>query len=201
MNEIIPIRKKKQEKHTDYNLISAGVLFGIGLLVIGVATATKKVADWGAEHQIVKQRIIDLQVRMPFRIEEIKAPEPVKELVVLNTPFEDLSSTEQKIIKIWKDYKTAMIAIAIFECGESGLVADAVSSTGDLGVAQINWKTWKDEVFKKFGYTAIDMFNVDRNLEVAYWIWDRGDKVEGNGEGSWEAWSGYKNGSYYRCFE
>lgn len=199
MEEILPIRKKKQVKHTDFNLISAGVLLGIALLIIGVAIAIKTVADWGAEHQIVKQRMVDLQVRLPYRIEKIEAPQPVVEVIV-PTPYSELSSTEQKIIDLW-GYKDGMVAIAIFDCGESGLVADAVSPTGDLGVAQVNWKTWRKPVLDKFGYTAIDMFDIDKNLEVAYWIWDRGDGKEGNGEGSWEAWSGYKNGSYTRCFE
>ena len=164
--EQIEIRKPKQEKRPDFNLISAGVLFGIALLIIGVVTATKKVADWGAGHQIVKQRIVkqSLQFQLPYRVEEIEAPEPVKEIVVVGTPYEDLSTTEQKIIKVWGDYKTSMMAIALFKC-ESGHIADAVSPTGDLGVAQINWKTWKKPVFDKFGYTAIDMFNVDKNLE------------------------------------
>lgn len=198
--EEIEIKKPKQEKRTDFNLMSVVVLSGIALLIIGVATATKKIADWGAKHQIVKQRIIDLQVRLPYRVEEIEAPEPIKEIVVVGTPYEDLSTTEQKIIKVWGDYKTSMVAIAIFKC-ESGHLADAVSKTGDLGVAQINWPTWKKPVFDKFGYTAIDMFNIDKNLQVAYWIWDRGDGVEGNKEGTWDAWSAYNNGSWLSCLQ
>ena len=94
-----------------------------------------------------------------------------------------------------------MIAIAIFDCGESGLDQFAVSRTGDLGVAQINWPTWKDAVKEKFGYTAVDMFDVDKNLEVAYWIWDRANGVEGDGIGSWEPWSGYNNGNYLECLK
>ena len=200
--EQIEIRKPRKIERPDFNLMSAGVLFGIALLIIGVVTATKKVADWGAGHQIVKQRIVkqSLQFQLPYRVEEIEAPEPVKEIVVVGTPYEDLSTTEQKIIKVWGDYKTSMMAIAIFKC-ESGHLADAVSKTGDLGVAQIHWPLWKDKVKEKFGYTAIDMFNVDKNLEVAYWIWDRADGVEGNGEGSWEPWSSFNNGSWLNCLE
>jgi hypothetical protein len=189
---------KDIKKPSNEVLIAVGGMFAITLILIGVATAIKSIADWGAEHQFVKQKVVALHIQAPYRIEKIQ---PIKELVVLNTPFQELSSTEQKIVKIWKDYKTAMIAIAIFDCGESGLIADAVSSTGDLGVAQINWKIWKNPVKEKFGYTAIDMFSVDKNLEVAYWIWDRGDGIEGNDIGSWEAWSGYKNNNYLRCFE
>ena len=189
---------KNIKKPSNEVLIAVGGMFAVMLVLIGVATAIMKVADWGAEHQFVKQDMVALHIQAPYRIEKI---EPIKELVVLNTPYEDLSTTEQKIVSIWKDYKTSMIAIAIFDCGESGLLMDAVSPTGDLGVAQINWTTWRKPVFDKFGYTAIDMFNVDKNLEVGYWVWDRGDGVEGNGEGSWEAWSGYNNGRYLNCFK
>jgi hypothetical protein len=199
VNEIIPIIKKKKEKKPDFYLISAGVLVGIALLIIGVATAIKKVADWGAEHQIVKQRIIDLQVRWPFRIEEIEAPQP--EVIIVGTPYDELTSTEQKIIQVWGDYKTSMLAIAIFDCGESGLDQYAVSKTGDLGVAQINYPTHK-KMIKEMGYTSADLLlSVDKNLEVAYKIWDRADGVEGNKEGNFNPWSGYKNGSYLRCFK
>ena len=197
MEKVIEIRKPTKTKKTDFNLISGGVAVGIILLIIGVATVTKKVADWGAEHQIVKQNIVKqtLKFQLPYRIEKIEAPQPVKEIVVVGTPYEELSTTEQKIIQVWGDYKTSMIAIAVFKC-ESGHLADAVSETGDLGVAQIHWKTWKDEVKEKFGYTAIDMFDVDKNLEVAYWIWDRGDGIEGNGLGTWDAWSCFNNLGY-----
>lgn len=200
MEEILPIKKTKKKPGTDFNLMTVGILIGIALLIIGVATATKKIADWGAGHQIVKQRIVDLQVRMPWRVEEIEAPEPIKEIVVVGTPYEDLSTTEQKIIKVWGDYKDAMLAIAIFKC-ESGHLADAVSGTGDLGVAQINWKTWKNPIKEKFGYTAIDMFNVDKNLEVAYWIWDRANGVEGDKLGNWEPWTAYTSGSFMNCLQ
>jgi len=195
--EKIAVKKIKHEKKPDFNLMAFGVGAGIVLLVFCVAMVTKKVADWGAEHKIVKQNIVKqtLKFQLPYRIEKIEAPQPVKEIVVVGTPYEELSTTEQKIIQVWGDYKTSMIAIAVFKC-ESGHLADAVSETGDLGVAQIHWKTWKDEVKEKFGYTAIDMFDVDKNLEVAYWIWDRGDGIEGNGLGTWDAWSCFTNGGY-----
>jgi len=195
------IKKTTKPKGTDFNLISAGVGIGIILIIFGIATAFKKIADWGSTHKFVKQRVVDLQVRLPYRIEEFIPPEPVKEIVVVGTPYDELTSTEQKIIQVWKDYKTSMIAIAIFDCGESGLDPEAVSTTGDLGVAQIHFPLWKDKIKEEFGYTAIDMFDVDKNLEVAYWIWYRADGKEGDGLGSWEPWSGYNNGSYLRCLK
>jgi len=201
MEEILPIKKTKKKPGTDFNLMTVGILIGIALLIVGVATATKKIADWGAGHQIVKQRIIDLQVRMPWRVEEIEAPEPIKEIVVVGTPYEDLSTTEQKIIKVWGDYKDAMLAIAIFKC-ESGLNPEAVNwDSNDVGIAQINFPIWKDKIKEKFGYTLLDLFNVDRNLEVAYWIWDRADGEEGNKEGSFTPWTVFNNASFIECIE
>ena len=108
MEKVIEIKKPTKTKKTDFNLISGGVAVGIILLIIGVATVTKKVADWGAEHQIVKQNIVKqtLQFQLPYRIEKIEAPQPVKEIVVVGTLYEELSTTEQKIIQVWGDYKT-----------------------------------------------------------------------------------------------
>jgi len=199
MEEILPIRKKKQVKHTDFNLISAGVLLGIALLIIGVAIATKKVADWGAEHQFVKQRVVDLQVRLPYRIEKIEAPQPVVEVIV-PTPYSELSSTEQKIIDLW-GYKNGVVAIAVFKC-ESGLNPEAVNwDSNDVGIAQINFPIWKDKIKEKFGYTLLDLFSIDKNLEVAYWIWDRADGEEGNKEGSFTPWTVFNNASFVGCIE
>jgi len=169
-----------------------GIVFT--LIIIGGVILFGNIAKWGRTHQIVKQRVIKVETAWPIRIEEI---EPQKEILIPAKPFEELSTTEQKIIEVWKDYRTAMLAITIFEC-ESGFNAQAVSATGDLGVAQINWPTWKDKVFEEFGYTAIDMFDVDKNLEVAYWIWDRADGVI-DGEGSFEPWSVYNSGAYIDC--
>jgi hypothetical protein len=135
----------------------------------------------------------DVVYRLPPR-EELR---PVIVTVEKETEFTPI---EQKIIDTW-GYKDGIVALAIFDCGESRLNPEAVSKTGDLGIAQINWPIWKDKVFEKFGYTAKDMFNPDRNLEVAYWIWDRADGTEGNGQGTWEPWSGFNNGAYTNCFK
>jgi hypothetical protein len=113
-----------------------------------------------------------------------------------------LSTTEQVIVDRWDgDYKTAMLAVAIFDCGESGMNKDAVSKTGDLGVAQINWPINGKVIKEKLGFTPADMFDVKKNIDAAYLIWDRGDGVEGNKQGNFNAWYGYTNGGYVKCFE
>jgi len=195
MQQNIKIRKP-EKLHKDPVILSAVILLTLTLIIIGVAITIKKIADWGAGHQIIGQRVVDLKLQYPIRIEEIV---PEKEIVIVNRPYEDLTTTEQKIIEVWKDYKTAMLAISIFEC-ESGLYPEAVSATGDLGVAQINWVTWKGKVEEEFGYSAIDMFDVDKNLEVAYYIWDRADGTI-DGKGSFEPWSVYTSGAFLNCLE
>lgn len=190
---------KDIKKPNNTVLISVGVLFGLTLLGIGVVTAITSIADWGAEHQFIKQRVMDLAIRMPYRIEKIKPK--IEERVAFLPAYDELTTTEQKILQKWTNYKDAVLAMAIFDCGESRMDQYAVSGTGDLGIAQINWPIWKKPVLDKFGYNAMDMFNVDRNLDVAYWIWDRADGKEENGEGSWSAWSGFNNGAYTNCFK
>lgn len=184
------IKKILHPKRPDFNLMTLGVGIGLFLLIVGISVAFMKIADWGSTHKFVKQKVIEMKVRLPYRIEKILPPEPVKEIVVVGTSYENLTSTEQKIIQVFEDYKTSMIAIAVFKC-ESGLDPFAVSKTGDVGVAQIHWPLWKDKVKEEFGYNIVDMFNVDKNLEVAKWIYDR--------SGSFEPWTTYKNGVYISC--
>ena len=170
------------------------------LLIAGVAMVVFfKAADWGAGHQVIGQPVVAQRLRLqfPIRIEEAK-PKIIISPMVEKVAENDFTPIEQKIIDRW-GYKDGIVAIAIFDCGESGLNQYAVSHTGDLGVAQINWATWKDRV-EGMGKTSADLLNdVDFNLDIAYIIWDRGDGEEGNGEGTWDAWVGYLNGGYLRC--
>lgn len=179
------------------------VLFKI-LLVIGVATAgITMAADWGAEHQFVGQPIVaqSLKLQLPVRIEDV-----VKEQIVISPLAEKLEKDEeftpieQKIIDMW-GYKDGVIALAVFKC-ESGLRADAVNwATNDVGIAQINFPIWKDEIKEEFGYTLVDLFDIDKNLKVAYYIWDRADGEVGNDKGSFEPWVVFNNGTFVSCID
>lgn len=197
-----PERKKKVKKdRLDVPLVSGLVIVALVLVLSGVAYAFRWAIDWGAGHQIVGQRIFDVSVRWPFRVE-------ARQKTVVISPLSEkiaqskLSTTEQVIVDKWEgDYKTAMLAVAIFDCGESGLNPEAVSKTGDLGVAQINWPINGKMIKEKLGYSPADMFDVKKNIDSAYLIWDRGDGEEGNKEGSWEAWVGFTSGAYTKCFK
>jgi hypothetical protein len=175
-----------------------------GLLGTGVVLLAKYLTEWGAEHQLVFPRVLETKWSWPVVVIERPKKIVVSE-VTEKVAKEELTPTEQKIMDRW-GYKDGVVALAIFDCGESGLDQYAVSPTGDLGVAQINWATWKGLAKERFGYNAADMFDVDKNLNVAYVVWDRGDGAEGNGKGSWgdgvyQGWSGFNNGRYTKCFK
>lgn len=185
-------------------LAVATIVVSALVLITGVAFATLTVADWGAGHQFVSQSVFVWDnfrnaFHLPYRIEERK-PEVFISAVVEKVENKDFTPTEQKIIDKW-GVRDGIMALAIFDCGESGLDQYAVSYTGDLGIAQINWSTWKRLAKERFGYNAADMFDVDRNLDMAYVAWDRGNGVEGDKKGTWDAWVGFQNGSYLRCLK
>ena len=162
--------------------------------VLGVVMLVLKAVDWGASHQVIIQRPWDLSFKPTVVIVE-REPEVILSPIVDRITENDFTPTEQKILDIW-GYRNGLMALAIFDCGESGLDQYAVSPTGDLGIAQINWATWKNEIESVFGYTSAELLeDVDKNLEVAYWIWDR----DGDGEGNWNPWSGFLNGAYLNC--
>ncbi len=210
-NKTKPIYVKKESKKKRYLGYKIAFIFVLlGLLVFGVAIVTKRVTDWGAEHQIVSQRVLDFAVRLPFRIEKRKPVEVLSPLAKeLLEPQDPLTPIEQKIVAKW-GVKQGYIALAVFRC-ESGLRADAVNwETKDVGIAQIHWtkvndsdtfQGWEKPVKEKFGYTLKDMFDEDKNLEVAYWIWDRSDGKEGNGEGNFKQWVAFTSGSFAGCIK
>lgn len=201
-NKTKPVYIKKESKKKSYLGYKIGfILILLVLLAFGVAIVTKRVTDWGAEHQIVSQRVVDLAVRLPFRIEKRVRAEVISPLAVeVIEPKEPMTPIEEKIVKKWGD-KYGYIALAVFRC-ESGLRNEAVNwSTKDVGIAQINFPIWEKPIKEKFGYTLVDLFNEDKNIEVAYWIWDRADGKEGDNKGSFEPWVVFTTGAFAGCIK
>ncbi len=85
-----------------------------------------------------------------------------------------LGFVEQKILDKFGE-KNYRVFRALGKC-ESGLRAEV----------------WEKPVLKQFGYTLKDMFDVDKNIEVAYWIFDR----DNDGQGSIAPWMA----STTKCF-
>jgi hypothetical protein len=174
-------RRKQIKRRWLVLLVVLAIVGSAGSL--GVVTAIKGIADWGAGHQVV----INLP---PWKFEalglvEIKerAKEYLVPVVWEKINREALTTIEQKIFDAFgvENY-TTMRAIA--KC-ESGMNPESVNwSTRDLGLYQINWPVWEKPIKDKFGYVLSDMFDVDKNIEVAKWIFDR----DGDGDGDVNPW-------------
>jgi len=173
-------------------------LMYLGLFAVVGGVISYGAIRWGNEHKIVWQKMVRIETQAPIRIEDVK--QEIISPIVKVVEDENATPIEQKVYDLW-GYREGALALAIFECGESGLNQYAVSHTGDLGIAQIHWPTHR-QMIEEMGYTSADVLeDVNVNLEIAYRIWDRGDGTEGNGEGNFNAWVGYTNGAYLRCFK
>jgi hypothetical protein len=176
------------------------LVFMLFVIAFGTLLARTILAinDWSEKNVIKTQSPISFH--KPVWVEDRP------KLIVLSPVIKDyiepteLDPIDQKILDLWGD-RYFILARSIFKC-ESGLKADAVNwGSRDIGVSQINFPTWEKPILEKFGYTLVDLFDVDKNLEVAYWIWDRADGEEGNNEGSFKAWVVFQNSSFTSCVE
>ena len=93
-------------------------------------------------------------------------------------PRERPLTIEEKIKKVFGNKGDE--AVKVFTC-ESGLNPNAVSRTFDIGVAQVNYKVWN----KTFGQNLADYQDVDKNLNMAKYIYDL--------SGNFRAWSSSKS--------
>ena len=190
--------KDKRKRRQVLKVKIAGVVSLI--LIFGVLTSylILKINAWSNKNVI--------RIQNPLVFQKPMWVEQRKELIVISPLVEKADGVkidnpiEKKILELWGE-RYFLLMTAIFKC-ESGLKPEAVNwTTKDLGVAQINWPSWEKAIKDKFGYTLKDMFDVDKNLEVAHWIWDRADGTEGDGKGSAKAWVVYQNGSFVGCVE
>jgi hypothetical protein len=188
--------EKKENKIWKIKLL----IFVLFVLALGglIANIILKVNAWSEKHEIKTQSPVTFN--KPIWVEDRKPLIVLSPFVEKVEGIEVETTLEKKICNKWGD-KYCLLAISIFRC-ESGLRVDAVNwSSKDIGLAQINWPTWEAKVKEKFNYTLKDMFVEDKNLEVAYWIWDRADGVDGDGNGSFKAWTVFNNGTFVSCVE
>lgn len=170
----------------------------VGLLSV-LAWCIRAINDWSAKNIIVYHYPISISFRSPVTIEQRKPLEVLSPLAeeIIKPQVDELTPTERAIVDIWGE-KYGYIALAVFRC-ESGLRPEAVNwVTRDVGIAQINWPTWEKPIKEKFGYTLADMFDVDKNLEVAYWISDR--DLDGKNI-NLEPWVVFNNGTFKGCIK
>jgi hypothetical protein len=154
--------------------------------------------NWSYEYGLQKPWVFNLEFYLRSFVYDRPEPTIVSPIVeVIEQSDIDINNpVDQKIYDLWGD-RYFLLARSVFKC-ESGLKEDAVNwGSKDIGIAQINWPTWETRVKEEFGYTLKDMFDVDKNLEVAYWIWDR----DGDGHGSFEPWVVFQNGNFVGCVD
>lgn len=178
---------------------------------IWLIAGTLSIANYGLEKYVDWRNNYDVVYKFPIQvithkiIEVVKRPEPqlLNPVVVETIEQSDIkveSPIDQKIYDLWGD-RYFLLARSVFKC-ESGLRVDAVNwGSKDIGVAQINWPIWEKTLKEKFNYTLVDLFDPMKNLEVAYYIWDRADGTEGDNKGSFEPWVIFQNGAFVGCVE
>jgi len=157
--------------------------------------ASKRIVAWFDTHTIQFNQIVSITIKPPFEIKRREVPaERVIEVVEKIPEPQDLKTDIEKyIFERWgiENYK---LAISIFTA-ESGLQEDAwhINSNGtiDYGVAQINSVNWKLE-----GCSLKEIVYARGNLDCAYKLWDRANGIEGDGIGSFKAWSVARNGRF-----
>lgn len=187
--KIEPKRKFVKWKALIAILIALAILYGISILAISYN-------KWSQTHEWQKPYVFSFNVRpVVKKIEPKEVLSPIS-VEAINPLPKDLDSIEQKICNRWGVYE-CKTAIAVFRC-ESGLRPEEVNwDSKDVGIAQINWPIWEKPVKEKFGYTLKDMFDADKNLDVALWIYDR----DGNGAGSYEPWVAFNTGKFKTCMK
>jgi soluble lytic murein transglycosylase-like protein len=169
----------------------------VGILAVFSYTG-KLVNEWFDANRFVFPQFLEIKIQFPY-VEKRQPITTISPIVkeIEKAEQDHLTEIERKIVNKWGE-RYGYIALAIFRC-ESGLNPLAVNwSSKDIGIAQINWKTWEKEVYEVFGYTIVDMFDVDKNLEVAYWISDR--DLDGNNI-DFTPWVVFNNGTFRGCIK
>jgi hypothetical protein len=115
----------------------------------------------------------------------------VKEVMQQQKEEEEMTPIEKKIVDKW-GAKYGYIALAVARA-ESGLRCDALNintnGTADLSIFQVNTLWLKH-------YSLEDIANCEKNIDIAYEIWDRADGVAGDDKGNFSPWVAYTNKAY-----
>jgi hypothetical protein len=146
----------------------------------------KALNDWYATHEMVFNKIINLEIKKPFEIREREVSEREIINVVEKMPdYGQLSDIEKYICDKWGVYD-CKTAIAIAK-SESGLKEDAFNTyntngTLDVGVFQVN-----SVHFSKPGCSLKELVDAKKNIDCAYSIYKNS---------GWGAWSAFNSGAF-----
>jgi len=181
-------RKKKVDTSRSVYLISGAILLGVLLATVGIVTGVRTIAEWGAAHEIVGQRVLSVSIQVPFRIQERKPVEVLSPLgeAMLKTLDNPLSKTQTAVMEKFGAIEFKVID-AVIKC-ESNYNAEAMhynsNGTFDAGLMQINQVHWNTDYCP---YGLKDLLDEKNNIDCGYQIYLRHGK-------SFEAWSSVGNG-------
>ena len=158
-------RKKKVDTGRGVYLISGAILLGVFLATVGIVMGVQTIANWGSTHKIVGQRVIDIEIRLPYRVEEIKPQVLAQIEKQVNMP--ELETDIEKYICEKFGVMDCKTALAVAKA-ESNLNCNAfnVNTNGsvDFGIFQLN-----SVHLKKGGeWTLTNMSDCEKNVDLAY---------------------------------
>ena len=180
------------------------VLFVLLWIVVGINELWKGVDAFYNDYYFQRNRVITITLRKPIEIKkrEPKVVENMKLIEIIETipNPEDLKTEPEKLIYKYFGIEHYRMAIAVSKCEGLNHPADGfnVNNNGsiDVGYMRINSINFKLE-----GCSLLEVATPEGNIACGYKIWDRGDGIEGNGEGNFNAWVGFTNGCALTKYE
>lgn len=137
----------------------------------------------------LKTRKLDVSITLPKLWFDKREPEILLVPIVKEIPI--VEGEQEQYICDKFGLLNCQVALAVMRA-ESGGNPEAynynTNGTLDIGLWQINEIHWD-----RCGGLA-ELVDPQKNTDCAYTIWDRADGVEGNGKGSFDAWTVFWNG-------
>jgi hypothetical protein len=193
----IKFNKPKINKKTK----AIAVLSGIILILAICYSIFIQVNEWFNDHTIQFNKVLSVTLKKPFEIKDRETPtkEIVKIIESIPAP-EDLETEPEKIIFRYFGLEHYRMAIAVSRCEGLNHPPDGfnVNTNGsiDVGYMRINSINFKLE-----GCSLLEVATPEGNIKCGYKMWDRGDGIEGNNKGNFNAWVGYTNGCALTKYE
>lgn len=193
-----PVRKLR----LNWKIKAGAALVVILLITFGAYKTIQAINNFFDKNTFVFKPVVEMQFNKPISIEQRKTTTTEIVNVVESVPEpKNLETDAEKYIYEKFGIENYKIAIAVGRA-ESGLERGRVGSVnnngtidyGEFQINQIHWNPRSDAYKPICDMTLIS--TTKGNIDCAYYIWDMADKVEGNHEGSWGAWSVFNNGSF-----
>jgi hypothetical protein len=195
------LKHSMPEYRRNFHLKAYSILFLIVLILIGIGIAVVKINDFFNKNYLQFNQVIAVKVQVPVEIKgrEVPTKEIIRIIESIPAP-QDLTSDPEKLIYKYFGIENYRMAIAVSKCEGLNHPADGFNTndnkTIDVGYMRINSVNFKLE-----GCSLLDVATPEGNIKCGYKMWDRGDGIEGNHKGNFNAWVGYTNGCALTKYE